>query len=139
MFNSPNTAAMMGVVPADRRGVAAGARTLLQNTGAVLSIAFVMAIVTSAVPQSTLFAIFSGLTKGLSAAKLDPFIANMHVALWVLAAVSLLGTGVCLLRPSHTTEIDDDELIEASAGEGSDGTGAHHAEPQRAPVAVGAP
>ena len=51
MFNSPNTAAMMGAVPAHRRGIAAGARTLLQNTGAVLSIAFVLAIVTSAVPE----------------------------------------------------------------------------------------
>jgi MFS family permease len=107
MFNSPNTAAMMGVVPAHRRGVAAGARTLLQNTGAVLSIAFVLAIVTSAVPKATLFAVFSGLAKGLSATKLDPFIANMHVALWVLAAVSLLGTGVCLLRPKHVTEVAD--------------------------------
>ena len=67
MFNSPNTAAMMGVVPAHRRGIAAGARTLLQNTGAVLSIAFVLAIVTSAIPKATLFAIFSGLAKGLSA------------------------------------------------------------------------
>ena len=66
MFNSPNTAAMMGVVPANRRGIAAGARTLLQNTGAVLSIAFVLAIVTSAVPKATLFAVFSGLAKGLS-------------------------------------------------------------------------
>ena len=28
MFNSPNTAAMMGVVPANRRGIAAGAREL---------------------------------------------------------------------------------------------------------------
>jgi MFS family permease len=102
MFNSPNTAAMMGVVPAHRRGIAAGARTLLQNTGAVLSIAFVLAIVTSAVPKATLFAIFSGVTKGLSPEKLAPFIANMHVALWVLAAVSLLGTFVCLLRPAHT-------------------------------------
>src|SRR6185312_523886 len=37
MFNSPNTAAMMGTVPPYRRGIAAGARTLLQNTGAVLS------------------------------------------------------------------------------------------------------
>jgi EmrB/QacA subfamily drug resistance transporter len=101
MFNSPNTAAMMGVVPAHRRGIAAGARTLLQNTGAVLSIAFVMAIVTSAVPQATLFAIFSGVAKGLTAAKLDPFIANMHVALWVLAAVSLVGMFVCMLRPAH--------------------------------------
>jgi len=99
MFNSPNTSAMMGTVPAQRRGVAAGARTLLQNTGAVLSIAFVLAIVTSAVPKSTLFAVFSGLARGLSEQKLDPFIANMHVALWVLAATSLLGAGVCLLRP----------------------------------------
>ncbi|HEY0517340.1 MAG TPA: MFS transporter, partial [Solirubrobacteraceae bacterium] len=101
MFNSPNTSAMMGVVPAHRRGVAAGARTLLQNTGAVLSIAFVMAIVTSAIPKATLFAIFSGVSSGLSQAKLDPFIANMHVALWVLAGVSFLGVFVCLLRPTH--------------------------------------
>ncbi len=104
MFNSPNTAAMMGTVPAQRRGIAAGARTLLQNTGAVLSIAFVLAIVTSAVPKATLFAVFSGVTKGLSAQKLAPFIDNMHVALWVLAATSLLGTFVCLLRPRHAPE-----------------------------------
>jgi EmrB/QacA subfamily drug resistance transporter len=107
MFNSPNTAAMMGSVPAHRRGIAAGARTLLQNTGAVLSIAFVLAIVTSAVPKATLFAVFSGLAKGLSPQKLDPFIANMHVALWVLAATSLIGAGVCLLRPSHVSAGDE--------------------------------
>jgi EmrB/QacA subfamily drug resistance transporter len=101
MFNSPNTAAMMGTVPAKRRGIAAGARTLLQNTGAVLSIAFVLAIITAAVPKSTLFAVFSGLTKGLSAEKLAPFIDNMHTALWVLTATSLVGAGVCLLRPRH--------------------------------------
>jgi len=104
MFNSPNTAAMMGVVPAHRRGVAAGARTLLQNTGAVLSIAFVLAVVTSSVPKQTLFAVFSGVSKGLSPEKLAPFISNMHTALWVLAAVSLLGTFVCLLRPRHESD-----------------------------------
>jgi EmrB/QacA subfamily drug resistance transporter len=101
MFNSPNTAAMMGTVPAHRRGIAAGARTLLQNTGAVISIAFVLAVVTSAVPRATLFAVFSGLTRGLSERRLDPFVANMHFALWVLSASALLGAGVCLLRPGH--------------------------------------
>jgi EmrB/QacA subfamily drug resistance transporter len=101
MFNSPNTAAMMGTVPAQRRGIAAGARTMLQNTGAVLSIAFVLAIITAAVPKNVLFQIFSGLTSGLSDAQLDPFISNMHVALWVLAATSVLGAVVSLLRPSH--------------------------------------
>jgi EmrB/QacA subfamily drug resistance transporter len=105
MFNSPNTAAMMGTVPAKRRGIAAGARMLLQNTGAVLSIAFVLAIVTSAVPKPTLFAIFSGLAKGLTDAKLAPFIHNMHLALWVLAATSLVGAGVCMLRPRHVATV----------------------------------
>lgn len=99
MFNSPNTAAMMGTVPAYRRGIAAGARMMLQNTGAVLSIAFVLAIVTSAVPKDVLFKIFSGLASGLTDAQLAPFIHNMHTALWVLAATSLVGTGVSLMRP----------------------------------------
>jgi EmrB/QacA subfamily drug resistance transporter len=118
MFNSPNTAAMMGAVPAYRRGIAAGARTLLQNTGAVLSIAFVLAIVTSAVPKATLFAVFSGLAKGLSAHKLAPFIANMHVALWVLAATSLIGSGVCLLRPRQAHTATGEEELEDGAVRG---------------------
>jgi MFS family permease len=101
MFNSPNTAAMMGTVPAHRRGIAAGARTMLQNTGAVISIAFVLAIITAAVPKDVLFRIFSGVASGLSDAKLAPFIANMHTALWVLAITSLVGAAVSLMRPRH--------------------------------------
>jgi EmrB/QacA subfamily drug resistance transporter len=101
MFNSPNTAAMMGTVPAHRRGIAAGARMMLQNTGAILSIAFVLAVITAAVPKDVLFKIFSGIASGLSDRQLSPFIHNMHTALWVLAAVSLAGAVVSLLRPRH--------------------------------------
>jgi EmrB/QacA subfamily drug resistance transporter len=103
MFNSPNTAAMMGVVPPHRRGIAAGTRTMVQNTGAVISIAFVMAIVAASIPKDVLFKIFSGVTSGLSDARLAPFIHNMHTALWVLAATSVVGAGVSLLRPAHST------------------------------------
>jgi EmrB/QacA subfamily drug resistance transporter len=99
LFNSPNTAAMIGTVPTERRGIAAGARTMLQNTGAVISIAFVLGVITAAVPQPILFKIFSGLASGLSSAQLDPFIQNMHTALWVLDATSVIGAGVSLLRP----------------------------------------
>jgi hypothetical protein len=74
---------------------------MLQNTGSVLSIAFVLAIVTAAVPTKVLLSIFSGVSSGLSNAALAPFIHNMHVALWVLAATALLGAGVSLLRPAH--------------------------------------
>jgi MFS family permease len=110
MFNSPNTAAMMGTVPTERRGIAAGARTMVQNTGAVISIAFVLAIVTAAVPKPVLFKIFSGLASGLTSAQLDPFIQNMHTALWVLAATSVIGAGVSLLRPKESGTRSRDHL-----------------------------
>ena len=115
MFMSPNTAAMMGSVPENRRGIAAGARVMLQNTGAVISIAFVMAIITAAVPQDVLFKIFSGLTSGLSAAQLAPFISNMHLALWVLAAVSLVGAAVSMLRPVHVRTTERGTIVEVAA------------------------
>jgi MFS family permease len=106
MFNSPNTAAMMGTVPAHRRGIAAGTRTMVQNTGAVISIAFVMAIITASIPKDVLFSIFSGISSGLSDERLAPFISNMHTALWVLAATSIVGAGVCLMRPRHAGRAD---------------------------------
>jgi EmrB/QacA subfamily drug resistance transporter len=130
MLNSPNTAAIMGIVPAKRRGVAAGARTLLQNTGAVLSIAFVLAIVTSSIPKSTLFAVFSGVTSGLAPQKLDPFIANMHVALWVLVATSAIGAFVCLLRPSQAGDASTHDFGEGARLRARIGRGSAHEQAQ---------
>ncbi len=115
MFNSPNTAAMMGAVPVHRRGIAAGARVMVQNTGAVISIAFVMAIITSAVPKTTLFKIFSGVSAGLSSSQLQPFISNMHLALWVLTGISLLGAVISMMRPAHVPHVTTAELDEAQA------------------------
>jgi EmrB/QacA subfamily drug resistance transporter len=116
MFNSPNTAAMMGSVAAHRRGIAAGARVLVQNTGAVISIAFVIAVVTSSVPKTVLFAVFSGLANHITNAQLVPFIANMHTALWCLALVSVLGAFVSAARPAHV-KAPADEAAPAAAEE----------------------
>jgi EmrB/QacA subfamily drug resistance transporter len=111
MFNSPNTAAMMGTVPAARRGIAAGTRVMVQNTGAVISIAFVMAVVAASIPKDVLFKIFSGLAKGLTDQQLAPFIHNMHTALWVLAAVSLVGAVVSMMRPAHVRVPDAEPAL----------------------------
>jgi EmrB/QacA subfamily drug resistance transporter len=116
MFNSPNTAAMMGTVPTHRRGIAAGARVLVQNTGAVISIAFVLAVVTSSVPKNVLFSVFSGLANHISTAQLDPFISNMHLALWCLAAISVVGAFVAAARPKHGQDAAEAE------GEAEDGS-----------------
>jgi EmrB/QacA subfamily drug resistance transporter len=101
MFNSPNTAAMMGTVEPMRRGIAAAARVLVQNTGAVISIAFVLAVVTSSVPKTVLFKVFSGLANHITNAELTPFLANMHTALWCLSAISVIGAFVAAARPQH--------------------------------------
>ena len=98
IFNSPNTRAIMSSVPPEKRGVASGARTLLVNVGAVLSIAFAIAMVTSAMPASTMVSIFSGVTRGLSAGAAVPFISGFHVALLLMAGASLVGAVFSALR-----------------------------------------
>jgi EmrB/QacA subfamily drug resistance transporter len=108
MFNSPNTAAMMGVVAPHRRGIASGARVLVQNTGAVLSIAFVMAVVTTGIKPTVLYGIFSGLGTRISAAHLAPFLSNMHLALWCLAGISIFGAVVSFARPKHVSAYADE-------------------------------
>jgi hypothetical protein len=123
MFNSPNTAAMMGVVAPHRRGIAAGARVLVQNTGAVISIAFVLAVVTSSVPKDVLFKVFSGLANHISNAQLDPFISNMHLALWYLTGISLLGAVVAAARPkhvAHTAESADRPDVGAASADAAE-------------------
>jgi hypothetical protein len=92
---------MMGVVAPHRRGIASGARVLVQNTGAVLSIAFVMAVVTNGIPTTVLFSIFSGLGTRISSSQLDPFLSNMHFALWCMTGLSVLGAVVSFARPKH--------------------------------------
>jgi len=132
MFNSPNTAAMMGTVAPHRRGIAAGARVLVQNTGAVISIAFVLAVVTSSVPKNVLFSVFSGLANHISTAELTPFISNMHTALWCLAAVSVLGALVSAARPKHVSVTGDAPAGPDGATPGREAGSAPAGEPQAA-------
>jgi hypothetical protein len=92
---------------------------LVQNTGAVISIAFVLAVVTSSVPKAVLFKVFSGLANHISNAQLNPFIGNMHTALWCLAAASVVGAVVAAARPSlaKSNAAEERELsVEPAAG-----------------------
>ena len=75
-----------------------------------------MAVVTSAVPPTVLLEIFSGISSGLSTKQLDPFMSNMHMALWVLTGVSLLGAAVSMLRPAHDArDVTLHDVIQAEA------------------------
>ncbi len=109
LFNSPNTSAIMASVRPGQRGVAAGARTMLMNTGGVFSIAFALAIVASTLPQKVMFQIFAGVTAGIPAATLQPFINGMHISFWFMAAISLLGALASALRGKHAPHVEEAE------------------------------
>jgi EmrB/QacA subfamily drug resistance transporter len=96
-FTSPNTRLIMTSVRPGQRGVAAGARTMIMNSGGVVSIALTLAIVVSAVPTKLLFAIFAGVTTGLPESSLQTFVNGLHVAFWMMAGLSLISAIIAAL------------------------------------------
>ncbi len=101
LFNSPNTSAVLGVVPPAKRGVGAGTRMMLVQSGFVISIALSIGLVTSSMDPSVMLRIFSGSQTGATGIDLGPFIDALHVAFAVGAVVSLVGAGVSMLRGEH--------------------------------------
>jgi EmrB/QacA subfamily drug resistance transporter len=98
IFTSPNASSIMASVRPEQRGVASGVRMLTALVGSMFSIAFVLAIITSALPKEVMLKIFSGVTTGLTDAQVSPFINGVRGTFFVLAAISLLSAPLSLLR-----------------------------------------
>jgi MFS family permease len=101
LFISPNTSAVMGVVPPDKRGVGSGMRAMLTSTGFVISIALAIGLVTTAMSPTVLVAVFSGTQSGSSGIDLQPFIGALHLAFGAGVVVSIVGAVLSLLRGGH--------------------------------------
>jgi hypothetical protein len=72
--------------------------------------------------------VFSGLANHISNAQLVPFLSNMHVALWCLAGVSVVGAAISAARPKYVAgEKAAQQAPDAEAGE---------AQPEREPQAA---
>ncbi|WP_420593572.1 MFS transporter [Deinococcus sp.] len=99
LFNSPNSSLIMGSVAPDRRGVAAGIRSLLMSVGGVIAIIFTLSIVVSEVPRNVMLQVFSGLSSNLPAATLTPFIDGLKLAFWLLTGLSALSAVLAFIVP----------------------------------------
>lgn len=98
MFFSPNTSAIMGTVPADKRGVAAGLRTMMNNAGSVLSIAISMAIISSSISPDAMQALFIGTQVGSEGIAIGQFVSGLRLAFTISFAFSLLAAFISYLR-----------------------------------------
>lgn len=108
LFNSPNTSAIMASVRPGQRGIAAGTRTMLMNTGGIFSIAFALAIVASTLPPPVMFKIFAGVTAGVPSSALVDFMNGLHLSFWVMTGITILAAIASSLRgnahPAKTHE-----------------------------------
>ena len=102
LFSSPNTNTIMSAVSREHCGSAAGIRTMLNNTGQMLSISFAFPLVLSRIPQEVMFKIFlyGGGMSGASDA-LQTFIAGLHEVFLISVAITLVAALVSALQPSQ--------------------------------------
>ncbi len=106
LFSSPNTNVIMTSVRPDRRGIAAGVRTMLMNTGQMLSVAVAFPLVFSKVPQDVMMRIFvygGGLGPGTPA--FDDFLGGLHAAFVVFGAISVAAAVMSALQPAHSPRV----------------------------------
>jgi MFS family permease len=104
LFASPNTRAVMGAIPPEKRGMGSGARMMLTQLGFMISIALALGIVTSVVNPEVLLAVFSGAQTGASGIDLDPFIHALQLAFAIGVVFSIIGAVVSAMRGAHTVE-----------------------------------
>lgn len=101
-FVSPNTNAIMSSVEPHTRGAAAGILNMLNNTGAMLSIAIVFPLALSKIPFQAIQQVFiTGGGLGHFASAIPPFLSGLHLAFLVSFVLSVIAAIVAALRPAH--------------------------------------
>ncbi len=98
LFMTPNTSAIMGSVPAQRRGIANGVRQTTQNAGYAVSTALALAIATSQLPGPVKEAAYAGTAHGLAPHTIDALTTGYRWALLTLAGACVLGLIASLNR-----------------------------------------
>jgi EmrB/QacA subfamily drug resistance transporter len=101
MFMTPNTTSIMSELPSDRRGIANGVRSMLQNTGYLVSTAVGLAVVTTSLSAPDKSAAYSGTLVRLSPSSIGHFTHDYRIAFGILTAAGLVAAVVSAGRPRH--------------------------------------
>jgi EmrB/QacA subfamily drug resistance transporter len=101
LFNAPNTNAVMGAVRANRRGVAAGTRMLLNNTGQTMAIAVAMVTLSMVMSHDVLDGLFTGVETAGHTVDGDAFMRGFHFVFVFSAVTSIIAIICSSLRGSE--------------------------------------
>lgn len=114
MFFSPNTSAIMGIVPADKRGIAAGVRTMANNAGSVLSIAISMAIISSSISPEAMQALFIGTQVGAEGIAVGQFVSGLRVAFTISFIFSIIAAVISYMRGAEPKWVEGAVELESN-------------------------
>ncbi len=99
LFGSPNTNAIMSSVPASKRGMASGIRTMLRNTGSMVSLAATFPFLVSKISLSQLMNIMiygGGVGQGFN---MEGFESGLSMAFLFSAGVAIVAMIFSVLTP----------------------------------------
>jgi len=98
IFMTPNTQSIMLRVPSNRRGIANGLRSMLQNMGQVLSTALSLTLATCWLPVLLKDAFFAGANANLNAAELSLVAKGYQTAFFVMILLTVVAIAASYLR-----------------------------------------
>jgi EmrB/QacA subfamily drug resistance transporter len=98
LFMTPNTASIMSSVVPERRGIANGLRSMMQNMGFVVGTALSLAIITAPLDSAAKSAVYAGQGSHLTPAQLVLFQSQYGLAFYCLTALAASAAIACLLR-----------------------------------------
>lgn len=98
LFVAPNVSSIMSSVPVNRRGVASGMSSTLVNTGILLSLSLVFALLASSVPLAVLQSVFAGFPSSPTSLNIALFTRALRRTFLIMAALSFLAAIPSSLR-----------------------------------------
>jgi MFS family permease len=105
IFFTPNTGSIMSGVDPERRGIANGIRSTMQNTGFLIGTAISLVLITSPLRPRERAEVYAGTLSRLGGPELASLTSGYHHAFFALAGATGLGAILSLLRNPPPTGI----------------------------------
>lgn len=100
LFMTPNTTSIMSSVPPERRGIANGVRSMMQNMGFVVGTALGLAIITSPLSDLARQAVYAGQSHLLAPDQRTLLLTRYLLMFGIMAALACSAVVACLMRRS---------------------------------------